>query len=43
MLAFYIRKVQIGLGRVLSGSEQKLASDFFASGYSVNYAIEYFK
>lgn len=43
MTALYIRKIESMLSRPLSKSEQAKAAEFCAAGYSLNYAIEYFK
>jgi len=43
MFKFYVTKVQISLQRILSASETETARKFFEAGYSINYAIEYFK
>lgn len=43
MTKIYITKIEKAIARPLSPSEQGKAADFLAAGYSVNYAIEYFK
>lgn len=43
MTALYIQKIETALSRPLTGSEKSQAMDFLAAGYSVNYAVEYFK
>lgn len=43
MIALYIQKIETALSRPLTGSEKSQAKDFLAAGYSVNYAVEYFR
>lgn len=43
MYKIYITKIQVALMRVLSNSEISKAKQFFESGKSVIYAIEYFR
>jgi len=43
MTTIYIRKIEKALSRQLAPSEKKQAVEFCAAGYSVNYAVEYFK
>ena len=43
MAALYIRKIESVLSRPLSQSELAKAAEFCAAGYSLGYAIEYFK
>lgn len=43
MITFYISKIEKALARPLTASEKAKAGEFFAKGYSLNYAIEYFK
>jgi len=43
MILLYITKIQTALQRALQPSEIIKATEFLASGYSVNYAIEYFR
>ena len=43
MFAYYTGKVIAKLGRVLSPSELSKLAEFYNKGYSVIYAIEYFR
>lgn len=43
MTVFYIQKIEKALARPLTASEKAQAQDFLTAGYSVHYAVEYFK
>lgn len=43
MTKIYITKIERAISRPLTQSERGKAAEFLAAGYSVNYAIEYFK
>lgn len=43
MTTLYIRKIEKALARPLTASEKAQAQEFLTAGYSVNYAVEYFK